>query len=159
MIFQKNPLSGLADVYMLLIIHLQGSTPMVVGWCERDHTSSRLRVIIRGLGHKQHGSRLHKPMCVLVLHYISVCVLMERIKKLSQDKKPLPKEVRNYNPFPKQYRFLLTRDPLTNPQSHEGEGHVLTPHQQCQWSYLSYMQVIPDTCIIPETRRPTQLTG
>ena len=48
----------------------------------------------KGFRQRQHGSRLHKPTCGPGLHYISVYVQMEKVKKQSQDQKPSQKEIR-----------------------------------------------------------------
>ena len=45
------------------------------------------------------------------LHYLSVSLQKENVKKQSHDQKSLPKEIRSYNPFPKQDTFLLATDP------------------------------------------------
>ena len=64
---------------------------MAVGQCERPATSLSPRLALTGPRQRQPGAGWRKPTCSQELHYISVCVQMEKVKKQSQDRKPLPK--------------------------------------------------------------------
>ena len=58
---------------------------------ETNCTSSSLRLIKRGPRQRQQGSRLQKLTCGLELHHFNGYLQKEKVKKQSQDKKPLPK--------------------------------------------------------------------
>ena len=125
----KRPPWGLADVDIPFITHGGECTRQAAGQSDRDRTSSSPRLVIRGPRQRQHRIRLHKPTCSQELHYISVYVQKEKVKKQSQDKKPLSKgdkervtihsQNNTHSFWPEAFQLAVSHG--------TGKGHVTTP--------------------------------
>lgn len=111
-IFQKIPPRGLADVDMLFITHItrECTDGRRLVW---ETTPPPVWDSLWGVPKEAH------VLCMILNYITSVCTCRKKKSKSTQRTRSCSqKEIRReLQPFPKQYTFLLARDPLSHPLS------------------------------------------